>query len=500
MAINVNVTGGTGIDAAPSTEVVVNGGIGPAAYVNSAGEIVGTIPFEAGTGITITTASGSITISGLSNADISGLAPVQDVNGYIGNVTLTVQDITAAAAVHTHTTSEITGLNDAIAAIGNVTSVNTQTGEVTLTVQDITAAAAVHNHTRSEVTDLTSSDISFSPYRVLFSNVYQTIGDLPAAADHHGAFVHVHAEGRAYFAHAGNWIALSNQGDTPENIVANISDLADVNLSGLTAGQHLEYNGTAWTPVTPASTEPTTPPTDLTMIQTSEGLQTFLWNGDAESGFEVELIELTDTVIDIEDNSTIATESDGSITLVAELDATYLDGVVISATNDFVDWEQAFYEQAVASSSNITVTGVYLPEEFNAPGNYTLALTLLDLDDQVSADTGPTMNVTVASHGSPVAPAIETARWTGGNLSVGVTAITNAHMNGFYSLDEITYYLETSEDQDAGPWARSSGLPANSTGTTEFSVQGLNISAPLWGRIVAVNPLGEGVPTRVREL
>ena len=35
--------------------------------------------------------------------------------------------------------------------------------------------------------------------------VYSTISDLPSASEHHGMFAHVHSEGAAYMAHAGNW-------------------------------------------------------------------------------------------------------------------------------------------------------------------------------------------------------------------------------------------------------------------------------------------------------
>ena len=49
--------------------------------------------------------------------------------------------------------------------------------------------------------------------KVLYSNVYDTLGDLPAAATYHGMFAHVHAEGAGYFAHAGNWVRLANQSE-----------------------------------------------------------------------------------------------------------------------------------------------------------------------------------------------------------------------------------------------------------------------------------------------
>ena len=55
--------------------------------------------------------------------------------------------------------------------------------------------------------------------KVLFKNVYSALGDLPSATDYHGMFAHVHAEGKAYFAHGGNWVPLANSADTISDIV-----------------------------------------------------------------------------------------------------------------------------------------------------------------------------------------------------------------------------------------------------------------------------------------
>ena len=38
--------------------------------------------------------------------------------------------------------------------------------------------------------------------------LYANYSDLPSASTYHGAFAHVHATGKAYFAHAGNWIEI----------------------------------------------------------------------------------------------------------------------------------------------------------------------------------------------------------------------------------------------------------------------------------------------------
>lgn len=52
---------------------------------------------------------------------------------------------------------------------------------------------------------ITNDDIAWIPY--------DELADLPSAADNHGMFAHVHGTGKAYYAHAGQWIELANQED-----------------------------------------------------------------------------------------------------------------------------------------------------------------------------------------------------------------------------------------------------------------------------------------------
>ena len=59
-----------------------------------------------------------------------------------------------------------------------------------------------------------SGDINGNGNKVLFANVYATEGDLPSASTYHGMFAHVHATGKGYYAHAGNWIVLANETTT----------------------------------------------------------------------------------------------------------------------------------------------------------------------------------------------------------------------------------------------------------------------------------------------
>ena len=76
--------------------------------------------------------------------------------------------------------------------------------------------------------------------KVLFKNVYSALGDLPSATDYHGMFAHVHAEGKAYFAHGGNWVPLANASDITGNTGANL-DLSSKTTTDLAEGTNLYF-------------------------------------------------------------------------------------------------------------------------------------------------------------------------------------------------------------------------------------------------------------------
>ena len=75
-----------------------------------------------------------------------------------------------------------------------------------------------------------TGDIDGNGNKVLFGNVYSQLSDLPSASTYHGMFAHVHATGKGYFAHAGNWIPLAN-------------DTEKLNLSGGTMTGNLDVGG-----------------------------------------------------------------------------------------------------------------------------------------------------------------------------------------------------------------------------------------------------------------
>ena len=75
--------------------------------------------------------------------------------------------------------------------------------------------------------------------KILYSNIYNNVIDLPNASTYHGMFAHVHATGKGYFAHGGNWIPLLDSTST-------IDDLSNVNTVGVSTGAVLKYDGTSW--------------------------------------------------------------------------------------------------------------------------------------------------------------------------------------------------------------------------------------------------------------
>jgi len=153
--------------------------------------------------------------------------------------------------------------NSATWAAGAVDSVNTKTGVVVLnpddlddssttnkftTAADILKLSNIEDNATADQTDaeiqtaVASSDLDMGGNRVLFSNVYATTGDLPSATNNHGMFAHVHATGKGYFAHGGNWIELANASD----ITAGGSDVSTISANWENTYTTVQSNSASW--------------------------------------------------------------------------------------------------------------------------------------------------------------------------------------------------------------------------------------------------------------
>ena len=94
-------------------------------------------------------------------------------------------------------------LNELAAALGDDANFST-----TIT-NSIASKLPLAGGTMTGAIDMGSNNITTTG-KMLFANVYATTGDLPSASTYHGMFAHVHATGKAYFAHAGAWVRLAD--------------------------------------------------------------------------------------------------------------------------------------------------------------------------------------------------------------------------------------------------------------------------------------------------
>jgi hypothetical protein len=90
---------------------------------------------------------------------------------------------------------------------------------------------------QSQSINLGSNNITTTG-KILFSNVYATEGDLPSASTYHGMFAHVHATGKGYYAHSGNWIKLIDETSSTTTNLTEGSNLyyTDARVNALLGG------------------------------------------------------------------------------------------------------------------------------------------------------------------------------------------------------------------------------------------------------------------------
>ena len=75
-------------------------------------------------------------------------------------------------------------------------------------------------------------------------SLYGAMTDLPSAGSYHGMFAHVHATGRGYFAHAGNWYELVNK-ETNGNVGTGTEtyNIGDITATGLDLNGDIDVDG-----------------------------------------------------------------------------------------------------------------------------------------------------------------------------------------------------------------------------------------------------------------
>lgn len=186
-------------------------------------------------------------------------APDTDATGSGGGSSLTIQDEGVALSTAATTlnfvgsgiTASGTGATKTITVSGtggsgialtdlSVASEGTASGDGSIAYDNTNGQFTYTPPTLDGLTN--AGDVDFGTNKILYSNHYANVGDLPSASTYHGMFAHVHGTGKAYYAHAGNWVSLANESQLT------LDGLTGVSTSGVTSGQVLKYNGTSWAP------------------------------------------------------------------------------------------------------------------------------------------------------------------------------------------------------------------------------------------------------------
>ena len=139
----------------------------------------------------------------MSTLKVTNITPQSGTNVYLTG-SLIVSETLIAKEVRTELTQSVTLFQSGSTQFGD-TSDDTHTFTGSLVITGSTTQAG-------------TIDVTGATSKVRF--LYADTGSLPSAADYHGMFAHVHAEGAAFFAHGGNWVELANSSSFSSSIAA----------------------------------------------------------------------------------------------------------------------------------------------------------------------------------------------------------------------------------------------------------------------------------------
>ena len=173
-------------------------------------------------GTTIKNAVGYSTAGGTSSQFLKADGSVDSSTYLTSTATPTLDDVTTQGNTTSNTIS-VGGVTAATATFSGSISVGG-----TITYEDVTNVDSQGIGTfrqginvvgQGELDNINVSGVSTFSGRIVASAtnntipfLYNNLAELPSASSYHGAFAHVHSEGKAYFAHAGAWVELVSVG------------------------------------------------------------------------------------------------------------------------------------------------------------------------------------------------------------------------------------------------------------------------------------------------
>ena len=240
---NLNYIGGRWTNTSVGISTLSNVGIGttnPTSALTVTGDtkIVGVL--------TANTFIGNVT--GNLTGNVTGTASTASVaQGLTGTPTISVTDVNASgkvsaggsvtAATFYGNGANLTGIGGQGYFTKNVTGINTSSnvGIGTTTADHTLTVAGVTSTTNLSVTGLSTfaGKVEGSATNNVLPFLYSNYADLPSATTYHGAFAHVHATQKAYYAHGGNWSELVNREQT--GVVGTGTDQYNIGITSVTA-------------------------------------------------------------------------------------------------------------------------------------------------------------------------------------------------------------------------------------------------------------------------
>ena len=223
------------VDAGGDGSFSYNSGTGAFTYTGpSQSEVQAHITksYVDGLGIAATTAAN---LTGTPNISVGTIGASGDITGnLVGNVTGNVTGNTSGSSGSTTgnaatATALATARNISGVAFDGTANITLNTSAITentnLYYTDARVQAVSINAVSEDSSPTLGGNLAGGAYnitttgKIYYANVFSTEGDLPSASTYHGMFSHVHATGKGYFAHAGNWIKLIDETNSTTDVL-----------------------------------------------------------------------------------------------------------------------------------------------------------------------------------------------------------------------------------------------------------------------------------------
>ena len=202
--------------------------------------IVNVVDISASGIVTATSFSGSgIGLTNLSSAQLTGALPAIDgsaLTGVISGIGIKTEGGNVGFGV-TILDFRGSGISTITAPVSGISTINIIGSSGNIAGIDTLGISYFNNLNVSGVTTF-AGVIEASAGENKIPSLYSNLAALPSASTYHGMFAHVHSTGRAYFAHAGNWLELVNK-----NVAGNVGTGTEGYNVGIITATGIDLNG-----------------------------------------------------------------------------------------------------------------------------------------------------------------------------------------------------------------------------------------------------------------